>query len=259
MAEAGLPAEPRRPCLPDLLQRWASDLRHLGPVRAARGRVLRAGEPDRAAWAAPENAGHPDRGRAGGRARQHVHHRQEPRRPHPQNERALSERSRPARAEGREPPTLRLASASPRRRLLLPLIGLPVEVGASAVDEEPLAGETGEQTARRLALAKASALCPGRPNVVTIGSDTVVVYRGRQLGKPADAEEATRMLRFLSGRMHRVVTAVAVSSDTEISLGHVSTRVRMRLYHESEIEAYVRSGRPMDKAGAYAIQDEDFG
>jgi MAF protein len=153
---------------------------------------------------------------------------------------------------------LRLASASPRRRLLLPLLGLPVAVEPTDTDERPLAGESGRVLASRLALAKARAVGAGRANEVTIGSDTVVVLGASQLGKPVDAAEALTMLRALRGRTHTVITAIALVAGSATVQGTVETSVTMRNYSDAEIEAYVESGQPADKAGAYAIQDLDF-
>jgi len=154
---------------------------------------------------------------------------------------------------------LRLASASPRRRLLLPLLGLPVEVEPSNTDERPQAGESGRQLAARLALAKARCVVSGRANEVTIGSDTVVVLDASQLGKPVDADEARFMLRALRARTHTVITAIALVTARTTLQCAVETSVTMRNYSDAEIEAYIESGRPADKAGAYAIQDLEFG
>lgn len=154
---------------------------------------------------------------------------------------------------------LRLASVSPRRRRLLPLLGFPVSTEAGAIDETPLPGESAIATALRLAEQKARAVgLPGSGEVV-IGADTVVALRGHQLGKPRDAGESGRMLRKLRGRAHEVATGVVLLGQTGSHAGLVVTRVQMRRYSDRELEAYVESGRPLDKAGAYAIQDEDFG
>jgi MAF protein len=153
---------------------------------------------------------------------------------------------------------LRLASASPRRRLLLPLLGLPVEVKPTDTDERPLAGESGRALAARLALAKARVAGAGQANEVTIGSDTVVVLGDSQLGKPVDADDALTMLRALRARPHTVITAMALVTTRTTLQGAVETSVTMRNYSDTEIEAYIESGRPADKAGAYAIQDLDF-
>lgn len=156
-------------------------------------------------------------------------------------------------------PRLRLASASPRRRLLLPLLGSPVEAVATDVDERPLPDERPPELALRLAKAKAAAAGPPDPGEVVIGSDTDVALEGRILGKPADDEAAREMLRALRGRSHEVVSGLALESGPGSWADTVTTAVRMRDYSDREIERYVASGRPLDKAGAYAIQDQDFG
>ena len=153
---------------------------------------------------------------------------------------------------------LRLASASPRRQLLLPLLGFPVSTQVGPNDETPLPGESALATALRLAEQKVRAVSPPRAGEVVVGADTVVALEGRQLGKPRDAREASRMLRALRGRQHEVATGVALLGQTGWHAGLVATRVQMRRYTDTEIEAYVDSGQPLDKAGAYAIQDEDF-
>jgi MAF protein len=153
---------------------------------------------------------------------------------------------------------LRLASASPRRRLLLPLLGCPVEVKPTDTDERPLAGESGRELASRLALAKARVVASTNVGEVTVGADTVVVLGDSQLGKPVDAAEARAMLRALRARAHTVITAFALVTAETTWQGAVETSVTMRTYSDAEIEAYIESGHPSDKAGAYAIQDLDF-
>jgi MAF protein len=153
-------------------------------------------------------------------------------------------------------PWIVLASGSPRRRTLLEGAGVPVRVRPCDVDETPLAGEDARDYARRLARAKAdsgrAALQPGDPGWV-LGSDTVVTLDGAILGKPDDATDACRMLRQLSGRTHHVVTTWAlVGPDTVV--GESVTAVTFRALSDDEIGAYVETGEPMDKAGAYAIQ-----
>jgi septum formation protein len=156
-----------------------------------------------------------------------------------------------------------LASASPRRRELLRLMGLPFVVRVPNVDEEPRRGERPSRYARRLALAKArqiaAQLPPSGPACV-IGCDTIVVVDGQILGKPQTAEDATRMLQGLSGRTHRVLSGLAVlvrrtTGGWRTYSRVVATRVTFRSLDPEEIRAYVRSGEPMDKAGAYGIQE----
>ena len=154
-----------------------------------------------------------------------------------------------------------LASASPRRQELLGLTGLPFSVRPADVDESLLPGEPPAGYVRRLALEKARAARNGaRPGQVVLAADTTVALGNEILGKPADAEEAVDMLRRLRGRTHQVYTAVAFydpAADRVVS-ALCATDVTMRDYAESEIEAYVASGDPLDKGGAYAIQNASF-
>lgn len=156
-------------------------------------------------------------------------------------------------------PRLVLASASPRRRELLALLGLPFEVIPSAY-EEHLPAEHGApaRLAVRLARAKAAEVAARCPESVVIGADTIVILGRRVLGKPRDTDDAAAMLRLLSGRIHRVITGVAVIDTRErpasVLEGAESTRVEFRRLERAEIKAYVATGEPMDKAGAYAIQ-----
>jgi septum formation protein len=165
----------------------------------------------------------------------------------------------PRSSRGPQCPKLRLASASPRRRLLLPLLGYPVEVTTVQNQEQPREGEAPSEMALRLAREKAAAAAKPRPEEVVVGADTIVVLDGRQLGKPLDANEARRMLFELRGRPHEVISAIALLSARNNYLGAIRTVVQMRAYSEQELEQYIQSGRPLDKAGAYAIQDREFG
>ena len=153
---------------------------------------------------------------------------------------------------------LLLASQSPRRRELLALLGLPFESDASDVDEAPRLNESPAALAARLSQAKAQA-CPAKHTVI-IACDTIVAHEGQVLGKPSDADEASQMLRRLRGRPHSVYTAVTLlEKDAEHSVTDVAeTQVIMRAYTDAELAAYVASGDPMDKAGAYAIQHRGF-
>ncbi len=147
-----------------------------------------------------------------------------------------------------------LASASPRRRELLNLIGIPHEVRPANIDETMRPREVPRRHAERLAREKASAIALRDPDLITIGADTVVVINRKVLGKPADVAEAARMLGMLSGREHTVVTAVAVSRGRKLRSAVEEVRVRFRRLRDDEIEAYIATGEPMDKAGAYGIQ-----
>lgn len=154
-----------------------------------------------------------------------------------------------------------LASASPRREALLHLIGLPFLVMSSGVEEETQAGEAVDpgQFVQRAAARKAEAVAKKVKDGVVLGADTVVVIGGRMLGKPRDAEDAAQMLRLLSGATHEVYTGLALvqvadgKRQREV-LGQEVTRVTFRALSEQDIAAYVATGEPMDKAGAYAIQ-----
>ena len=145
-----------------------------------------------------------------------------------------------------------LASASPRRQELLRLVGIEHEVRPANIDESYLAGETPREHAERLARGKASAL--EIPDAVTIGSDTIVVVDGDVLGKPRDRDDARQMLRRLSGRSHVVMTGVAVRWRGEVRSGLEEVGVTFRALTDDEIDAYIATGEPMDKAGAYGIQ-----
>jgi MAF protein len=149
-----------------------------------------------------------------------------------------------------------LASTSPRRRDLLARLGLPFEVVEPAVEEGSVTGRP-ERIARRLAADKARAVAGERGGATVLAADTVVAHRGALLGKPRDAAEAEAMLKRLRGRVHRVVTAVAVlpPGRRRPIADHAVTRVTMRRYSDTEIAASIARGDPFDKAGAYAIQD----
>jgi septum formation protein len=153
--------------------------------------------------------------------------------------------------------TLILASSSPRRQELLRNAGFEFEVDPSSVPENLLPGEAPEALVRRLAREKAREVAARSPaGSLVLGADTAVVVDGAVLGKPTDAEDASRMLRMLSGRSHRVLTGeclVRAPGRLE-ALEHSSTLVWFRDLSEAEIQGYVSSGEPMDKAGAYAIQ-----
>jgi septum formation protein len=147
-----------------------------------------------------------------------------------------------------------LASASPRRRELLNLIGIAHEVRAANIDETMRAREAPRHHAERLAREKASADARRDPDLITIGADTIVVINRKVLGKPANTDEAARMLALLSGREHLVITAVAVSRGKKLRSAVEEVRVKFRRLREDEIDAYIATGEPMDKAGAYGIQ-----
>jgi septum formation protein len=147
-----------------------------------------------------------------------------------------------------------LASGSPRRRELLELVGIEHEVRPSNIDETMHSSETPRGHAERLAREKASAVADANATTITIAADTIVVVDGEVLGKPTDARVAARMLRMLSGREHTVFTAVAVSRGGELRSSVEEVVVRFRHLDDAEIESYIATDEPMDKAGAYGIQ-----
>lgn len=153
-----------------------------------------------------------------------------------------------------------LASTSSRRRELLQALGLPFRVVPADVDERQQTGESPAALVQSLSQAKAAAVATRYPDAVIVAADTVVVLDGLVLGKPADAQEAARMLRALRGRSHLVYSAVtALAAATGRQATAVSeSHVWLRDYSEAEIAAYVASGDPLDKAGAYAIQHRHF-
>ncbi len=154
-------------------------------------------------------------------------------------------------------PKIILASNSPRRKELLLQIGLSFTPDPADVDERVLEGEAPEAYARRLARQKAEVSGGRTEEGIIVAADTIVVLDSAILGKPADAQDAKRMLRALSGRMHRVITALAVlnRSSEEIAEAAAVTKVWFRELSEHEIDSYVRTGEPFDKAGAYGIQE----
>ena len=157
-----------------------------------------------------------------------------------------------------------LASASPRRHEILRNAGIPFSVQAADIDETPLKDELPRDCAERLAREKALTVWRMRPGDMVLGADTIVVADGAILGKPVDGDDAVRMLRLLSGRVHQVITGVCVvggrgdiqltSSEPETRTSSETTSVTMNELSDAEIRKYVATGEPMDKAGAYAIQ-----
>ena len=177
-----------------------------------------------------------------------------------------------------------LASSSPRRQELLRNAGISFSVQAADIDETPLADEMPGQCAERLAREKALAVWNKRPGDLVLGADTIVVVEGAILGKPVDGDDAIRMLRLLSGRVHRVITGVCLvrglnsvdqpdagkfaspgpsaensyeisrTENREVKTTSETTLVTMNELSDEEIREYVATNEPMDKAGAYAIQ-----
>lgn len=149
-----------------------------------------------------------------------------------------------------------LASASPRRRLLLAQLDVSFEIAPSGVDEHLPTDLPAAVIVRELALRKARAVAGSRMTGMVLGADTAIAVGGRVLGKPTDDADAVRMLRLLRDRSHTVVTGVAVvdvdrgREEVEVDVAQVT----MRDYSDDEIADYVATGEPLDKAGAYAIQ-----
>jgi septum formation protein len=145
-----------------------------------------------------------------------------------------------------------LASASPRRAAILRALGLAFRVRPSAIEERALLGEEPVHTAERLAREKALEIA-GSEALPVVAADTIVVCDGRLLGKPSSPAEAREMLLLLQGREHEVLTGVCVAASGVLHSGVERTRVRFADMTGPEIDAYVASGEPMDKAGAYHV------
>ena len=157
-------------------------------------------------------------------------------------------------------PSLILASSSPRRREILSRLGVPFSTVVPDIAEGDFGATSPEALARTLALSKAEEVHGRYPTSIVLGADTVVSLDGVALGKPAELNDARRILLALRGRTHTVVTGIALASENKAAplVQHASTRVTMRRYTAKEIDRYVESGDPLDKAGAYAIQDPGF-
>lgn len=151
-----------------------------------------------------------------------------------------------------------LASASPRRAELLEALGLSFTIVPAEVAERVLPGETPDRTACRLAAAKARAVSVLAEEALVVAADTLVVLDGLVLGKPRDAQQAVEMLLALRGREHLVHTGLAVGKAGALTLQLATSPVIMRDYSAAEIAAYVASGDPLDKAGAYGCQHPVF-
>jgi len=151
-----------------------------------------------------------------------------------------------------------LASQSPRRRALFELLGLDFRVDPADVPEDAPDGLPPVQVAETIAREKAAATARRHANAIIVGADTIVVLDDRILGKPADVKDAVRMLRTLSGRTHEVYTGFAVLATPENRMVAAveRTRVHFRTLDDEEIRDYVATGQPLDKAGAYGIQDQ---
>ena len=151
-------------------------------------------------------------------------------------------------------PRVILASQSPRRRELLSLVGIPHTVQPADIDEAYLPGEEPAAHAQRLAREKAAVVAAGAPDAVVIGSDTIVVVDGEVLGKPRDEAHAAQMLTRISGRSHMVMTGIAVRWRGVERSAVEMVGVTFHPLTVQDIQAYIATGEPMDKAGAYGIQ-----
>ena len=162
----------------------------------------------------------------------------------------------PAKGTAARPSGIVLASASPRRAQLLASAGIRFEAASSDIPEAFLPDERPVDHVRRLAEAKARAVAGGHAGRYFVGADTIVVCDGDPMGKPHDRRDAERMLRRLSGRPHEVITAYAVydAAADRIEIAAVTTRVQFKPLRPEDIAAYVETGCPLDKAGAYGIQ-----
>ena len=147
-----------------------------------------------------------------------------------------------------------LASASPRRKELLELVQIPFEIHVSEVEEKIEETASPAEVVMSLAAQKAADVARHYPHAVVLGADTIVTYGARMLGKPNSKEEAVEMLRLLSGNIHEVYTGVALVSKGETFTFYERTEVTFWKLSEEEIQAYVETGEPLDKAGSYGIQ-----
>ena len=158
------------------------------------------------------------------------------------------------RLRGSALPKIVLASASPRRAEILRTVNWPFETLPLNIDETRQPGEDASTYVQRLARAKAEAAALRSPDSLIVGADTTVVIGDQILEKPDDHHDARRMLRQLSGHWHKVLTGVAIINASELRVAYETTEVKFAVMSQDEIDWYVSSGEPMDKAGAYAIQ-----
>lgn len=147
-----------------------------------------------------------------------------------------------------------LASASPRRKELMEIIGLPFKIEVSEVDETMNRANQLEDEIQELAYRKAKGVAERNKDSVVIGADTIVVYEGEVLGKPRDEQDAFRMLSKLSGKTHKVLTGVCLLNQNEKHSFCSTSEVVFNQLTDDEIWRYIKTGEPMDKAGSYGIQ-----
>ena len=158
------------------------------------------------------------------------------------------------------PAILTLASASPRRRELMDLLGLEFAITPADLDEDSLLGESPVEMVERLSRQKALAVAAGMESGLVIGADSTVVFEVQAVGKPVDDDDARRMLRMLSGTTHHVSTGITVvdAASGQILSDAMTSQISLRYLTDQEIDASIASGVPRDKAGAYAVQDTDL-
>lgn len=149
-----------------------------------------------------------------------------------------------------------LASTSPRRKEILEMTGLSFITEASSYEEDMTLSLNNEELAKTLSLGKAEAVAKNHTNTIVIGSDTFVTFEGKRLGKPHTPEKAKEMLQMLSSKKHTVFTGLAIiDTDTKKTISEaILAAVFFREMSEAEIDGYIRTGEPLDKAGAYAVQ-----
>jgi septum formation protein len=149
-----------------------------------------------------------------------------------------------------------LASKSPRRKEILEQIGIPFKVDVSNFDEESIKFKTPEGMVKKLSLEKAKIVAKRNPNSVILAADTTVVINKEIIGKPKSKQDAFRILSLLNNKWHEVITGFTLVKGRKIITKHVITKVKFKKLSKAEINAYVNTGEPMDKAGAYGIQDK---
>jgi septum formation protein len=149
-----------------------------------------------------------------------------------------------------------LASSSPRRKELLEKIGLTFSIDPSDYDEKPPFDISPEGIAKVISLKKALKVAPKYPDAIIIAADTFGFFRGKIIGKPANPDEARSILMTLSGKSHRVITGYTIldTSNKQVTTHSAETRVYFKKLTQEEIDNYIKSGEPLDKAGAYGIQ-----
>ncbi len=159
-----------------------------------------------------------------------------------------------------KPMALILGSASPRRKELVAMLGLPFTIKKPDIDETQQEGEAPAEFAKRLSREKAAVIATNDEDGFVISADTIVVHHGQVLGKPRDEDDARYMLQRLRGESHRVLTAVSIqnSATGKVITDICDSKVTLRQMSDEEINAYVATGDPLDKAAAYAIQNVQF-